>query len=245
MTGAVRVRAGESMSVAVVIPWRAGCEWRERALAWVTSRYQAAFPDAEVVLGACAHGGAFNRSQAILDGATKTFADVIVVADGDCWSDGLPAALDGVFDAGWAVPHRLVHRLSCDSTDRVLAGDEWRGLPLSDDNAQDAKPYVGNETGTLVAVHRDVLNEVPPDRRFVGWGGEDQAWAIALNTLVGKPWRGTADLVHLWHPPQPRLNRVVGNQANRALYRRYIAARGNRQRMRELLDEVDEEGDQR
>lgn len=224
------------MTVSVVIPWRGGCQHRGHALAWVLNRYAWHHPDWVVVIGHSPNGP-FSRAAAIIDGASRADSDVVVVADGDVWCDGLAAAVDHAA-TGWAVPHQLIHRLSPESTDLVLHGADWRGLPLSTDNKQDAKPYLGNETGTLVALNRDVLLEVPPDRRFTGWGQEDRAWATALHTLVGDSWRGPADLVHLWHPPQERRSRVIGNDSNLALLRRYQTARSNSTAMRALIDEA-------
>ena len=167
----------------------------------------------------------------------------MVVADADVWCDPAPAVA-AVAEHGWAIPHLLVHRLSQASTETLLtegAWFDWHDLALSTDNRQDSRPYRGHETGTLVVVRREVLADVPPDRRFVGWGHEDDAWAVALRTLVGAPWRGGDDLVHCWHPAQPRQSRTVGNPASLALYRRYRAARGRRAAMRALLDEIGSE----
>lgn len=223
------------MNVSVVVPWVAGDPWRGQAWAWVRARFVETHPDWEIVTGTCPPGP-FNRSAAILDGARQASGDVLVVADADVWCD--PAeAVTRAHEVGWAVPHTLIHRLSKESTVQVLTGSDWLGLPLSTDNPQDSKPYRGNETGTLVVLRSDVLFDVPPDPRFVGWGQEDQAWGAALRTLVGPPWRGPDDLVHLWHPPQPRQNRVVGSEANMHLLRRYQAARRHDDVMRLIVDE--------
>ncbi len=222
------------MNVSVVVPWVAGDPWRAQAWAWVKARF--AETQWEVVTGTCLDGP-FNRSAAILDGARHASGDVFVVADADVWCDPTEA-VERATENGWAVPHTLIHRLSKESTVQVLTGSDWRGLPLSEDNPQDSKPYRGNETGTLVVLARDVLFDVPPDPRFVGWGQEDQAWGMALRTLVGAPWRGPDDLVHLWHPPQPRQSRVVGSSANMDLLRRYQAARRRPDAMRSLVDEA-------
>lgn len=223
------------MTVAVVFPWRSGCPYREELYRWVRGKYETLHPDWELVTGR-SDEGLFSRSQAILDGAARTDADVLVVADADVWCDPTEA-VDHIEAHGWAVPHLLVHRLSPESTQRLLAGEDWRGLPLSTDNRQDRRPYRGNETGTLVVLRRDVLEAVPPDRRFVGWGQEDEAWAIALRGLHGVPWRGRADLVHGWHPPQPRKSRVTGSDASAALLARYRRVR-TAQALRELVDEA-------
>ena len=222
------------MTVSVLVPWRPGCPWRERSWLWVQARYAEHHTEWEIVEGNCADGP-FNRSEAILDAASRASGDVFVVADSDVWCDPQPA-IDNL--DGWAIPHTLIHRLSEDSTRQVLAGSDWRGLPLSTDNRQDSRPYRGHETGTLVVLERDLLLDVPPDVRFVGWGQEDDAWSLALRALAGTPWRGTDDIVHLWHPAQPRLTRRVGTEAGEALFKRYSAARRDPARMRSLIEEA-------
>jgi len=159
-------------------------------------------------------------------------ADVLVIADADVWCDGLDAAVRAVAGgAPWSQPHRMVHRLSETATERVLAGADWHGLPLAQ------WPYVGFEGGGIVVARRETLLEVPMPV-FFGWGGEDESHAHALRTLAGPPWRGDADLVHCWHPPQERMSRRWGSDEGRALVKRFQAARGNPAAMRQLLKEV-------
>jgi hypothetical protein len=160
----------------------------------------------------------------------------LVISDADVVCDGLRSLAAAALEHGWAVPG-LLHRLSEDSTWRVLAGEDWRGLPLSADNPQDRRPYRVHPGGTLLAVTAEAFDTAPPDPRFVGWGQEDDALAAALRCLVGPEWRVDADVVHLWHPPQPRASRVVGNTANRALARRYHKAR-TPAAMRQLVEEA-------
>ena len=221
------------MNTAVIVPWRPGCPHRERALNWTLARYSDTLPDVPVVLGGCDPQVPFNRSAAILDGVGQTDADVLIVTDGDCWSSGLFEALGVVVaGAGWAVPHRMLCRLTADATERVLAGE----APEDQDDFAE-RPYRGHEAGTLLVIRRDVLLDVPPDVRFRAWGQEDDAWALALRALVGKPWRGDRPIFHLWHPPQPRKNRAVGSDDNLRLYRRYRQAR-HPDRMRALVEEA-------
>lgn len=179
----------------------------------------------------------FSRTQAALDGRAKADADVYLVADADVWVEGLGQAVNEALSHGWAIPHTLIHRLSPSSTEMVLGGSDWRGLPLSTDNQQDRRPYRGHETDTICAFRRDAFDAAPPDPRFVGWGQEGDAWSLALRTLVGAPWRGTEDLVHLWHPPQERKSRVVGNDRSMALLGRYRNAKNDPAAMTSLVDE--------
>lgn len=221
------------MTAEVVIPWQAGCPHREAALEWVRGRWDAAgFPS---VVGTTE--GPWCKAAAVADGLTRTTADVVIVSDADVWCDGITDAVAQVDAHGWAVPHRLVHRLSADSTAAVLAGSDWHGLPLSRDNARDRRPYEGYRAGGIVVLRRDVIDTVPLDRKFVGWGGEDEAWSMALTLLIGEPWQGDADLVHLWHPPQQRMTRTRGSRDSQGLLAAYRRARRSPEEMRALVEE--------
>jgi hypothetical protein len=165
--------------------------------------------------------------------AKRSSADVLVVADGDVWSDGIHEAVTHVLaGAPWAIPHRGVHRLTEASTTRVLAGGPWEGLDTAE------RPYLGIEGGGIVVIHRALLLAVPLDPRFEGWGQEDESWAMALRTMLGAPERVKAPLVHLYHPPAPRLSRARGSQASWRLRRRYLRAQHHPDLMRELLEEA-------
>jgi len=216
--------------VAVVIPWRDGCPHRRDALRWVTGRWAAEHPAWPVVIGTCPDGP-WVKAAAVTDAMTHTSAEVVVVTDADVWCDGIPAAVNAADSHGWAVPHLLVHRLDRDATNALTAG-------LGDTGGRDQHPYAGYEGGGIVVLRRDAWQEAPLDPRFTGWGQEDEAWAIALRTLVGPPWRGTHDLIHLWHPPQDRLNRAVGSRDSIRLLRRYVDAHGDRAAMSALIEEA-------
>lgn len=214
--------------VAVVVPWRGGCEYRERAWAWLRPRYQ--WP----VIEAPAPPGPWVKALAAMPAVTAAPPGaIVVVADADVWTDGLRDAIQAVQDgAGWAIPHWTVHRLAETATDAMLAGGDWRGQPLA------RRAYQGLAGGGVVVALRETLLQVPLDPRFIGWGQEDQSHAIALTTLAGAPWRGTADLTHLWHPPQPRLSRSRGSEESWRLRRRYLQARHDPAAMRRLLTEA-------
>jgi hypothetical protein len=214
--------------VDVVIPYAGDCPHRAAALDWAAGQHQ--WPATITRIG----GGAWRKAAAVNPGIARSTAEVIVVADADVACDGIPDAVAHVLEhGGWAIPHEYVHRLDPDATRQVLAGQPWRGLAGSE------RPYRGIEGGGIVVARRRDLLAVPLDGRFVGWGQEDECWAIALQTMLGPAWRGTHDLVHLWHPPQPRASRRRGSLESWTLRSRYMAARDDPARMRALLDEHD------
>jgi hypothetical protein len=219
------------VSVAVVVPLAGACPYRTSSWSWLRARYAIRHPDWQVVEARApsdpwSKGAAVNPSLAVSD------AEIVVLADADVWTDGLGEAVEQVeAGAAWAIPHTLVHRLSEDGTVATLAGEDWRGQPV------DQAPYRGLPGGGAVAAPMSVLQSVPLDHRFLGWGQEDECHAFALSTLVGEPWRGEADLFHLWHPPQERLSRRRGSTASWELRRRYHQARREPRAMRALIEE--------
>ena len=218
--------------VAVIVPWGSGCPNREAAWRWVSGRYGLNHPTWKV-LKASSSTDRWCKAAAVNPAVAKSTADVIVQADADVWTDGLGEAIQQI-EAGapWAVPHNLVHRLSEVGTQAVLDGADWSAQPLAQ------RPYAGLIGGGIVVARREVFEAVPLDMRFKGWGQEDEVHGVALCAHYGAPWRGNADLVHLWHPPQERMSRRKGSAASWALRQRYWACRNDKAGVERLLEEA-------
>lgn len=226
--------------VTVLIPWRdVGCRHRADALALVEKWYTVGYPDWRVRIGVHPDGGPWSKARAVAAGLTGDTADTLVIADADVLSlkgDGLDSAVLAVEEHGaaWAMPHTMVHRLTQEGTGVLLR----RTHPDPFDLPTEERPYRGVQGGGIVVLRRGTYEECPLDPRFEGWGGEDQAWGVALHALYGRAWRGADTLVHLWHPPQARRSRKKGSVENSALYRRYCVARHDPAAMRELIQEA-------
>jgi hypothetical protein len=225
--------------VHVAIPWSGDCPHRVAALSWVADRWAAAGHRLTLGIPGVDH---WVKALAVRNAIGDSDAEILVVADADVWSDGVPEAIARVqAGAPWAIPHKLLYRLSPASTAKVLAGtDPQPGIELDPDEptARRNEGYGARPGGGIVVLRRDVYDDCPLDPRFVGWGHEDEAWALALNRLHGGPCRLAAPMWHLWHPPQPRLTRGHGSEASAALYRRYDRARNDPDAMRALIDEA-------
>lgn len=211
-------------SVEVVIPFGGTCQYRKRALGWVRGKH--------IWPVTVAYGGVpWIKADALRPAIEGSSADVLIIADADCWTDGLPEAVRAVeLGAGWAKPHSLVHRLTEESTAALYEGRPWHELA--------ERPYHGVAGGGFIVARRETLLEIPMDPRFVGWGQEDLSYAIALHTLAGEAWLGDADLTHCWHPPEPRMSRAWGSPGSKRLMKRYSAAKCKPDRMRSLIEEI-------
>jgi hypothetical protein len=217
------------MNASVVIPWRSDCPHRRAARAWALARWRAA--GYEPLLGE-PPAGPWCKAAAVADALARADSPVLVVADADVWCDGIDTAVDAVLaGASWAIPHHQVRRLGPQATADVLTGGPLGG-------GLEQRPYTGFEGGGMVVLPRALYERAPLDRRFAGWGQEDEAWALALRALAGPPWRGQEPLWHLWHPPQARDSRRWGSVPSRALHARYRAAR-TPEAMTRLLGEME------
>lgn len=220
-------------SVTVVIPWSPGCPYRERAFAWTRTRW----PDEWDVRTGHAPPGPWVKADAVAAGLQPPVGDVVVVADADVWADDIETAVDTVLSgkARWAVPHTLVKRLDEQSTSRVISAN----ATLGDSGLTfHRRPYGGVIGGGIVVLRGDDYTGCPLDKRFVGWGQEDQAWGTALRCLYGEPHRARGDLWHLWHPPQHRMSLSRGSAAGWSLASRYWRASRSQDAMRGIIAEI-------
>lgn len=229
------------MTVWVVIPWRPGCPYRDADLGHVVQWWEANHPTWPVTIGPWPterepwRKGCAVRAAGIRPGAD----DVVVVADADVIPVGVGDVVDAVRSPGrgrpparWAMPFRMVRRLTQAATGLVTSGR----LVLPDGPVPKTmvglieETYVGSAGGGVVVLRGDVFTSVPIDPRFAGYGQEDLSWSLALHRLVGAPVMGAGPLWHLWHPPQARLrrgstvSRGVGSEASQQLWQRYRQA---------------------
>ena len=221
------------MSVAVLVPWRAGCPHREAAWRYVSARLAA--------LGHPIHVGELDpdapwcKADAVRRALDQTDATTVVLHDADVDVDhaAITECIDAVEArrATWAIPHRYVHRLEPDETEALYGGAE----PF----LKQSRRYTGQPCGGVLVVERATYDAIPLDPRFVGWGGEDLGLEQAYLTLRGQPLRLAADLIHLWHPGGGRQRQRVPAEAA-ALYQRYLqAARATDPRlMWQIVEEV-------
>jgi hypothetical protein len=218
--------------VSVLVPW-SGSDGgpRQRSWEWLSRHYASAHPDWEVVLGTCPQQN-WRKGVAVNDALSHAHGSILIIADADCFLE--PAALAGAVElveqgAPWVVPHTLVNRLSEKASAAIYAGEEW------DRTDTVRKPYAGFAGGGFIVVERAKFEACCAyPEHFKGWGAEDEAMALILDTLVGQHVRLPNDLWHLWHPAGPR-SRHPDYQHNRLIYYAYAGAAGNPDAMWDLL----------
>lgn len=223
--------------VSVLVPWKPDGGPRDRAWEWIRDRYAAVHPEYEVVVGQCS-GPEWRKGEAVADALSRATGWTLVIADADCIV-APPALRDAVAitetqpEVGWVIPHRNVLRIDDAPTREIVAGPPTRAdfaeLPLQ------RKAYEGYAGGGMLVIERsryEAAGGIPTV--FRGWGAEDEALAVILDTLIGPHARLEHDLVHLYHPQERRFTHAR-YQANRALFHDVLARDGQPSEMWELV----------
>lgn len=180
-----------------------------------------------VVTGVC--DGPWSKGLAVASAITQAPDGLIAVADADVIVPGLQ------FDAvTWCLPANRLVRLTATATLEVLAGADV--VEVGETRGNQLECYRPKAGGGMVLLARDAYLACPIDPRFIGWGGEDEAWGSALRTMYGPPQEQRLTMYHLWHPPQARPSRSRGSAANEALKSAYLAAR-NQSTLMALIQE--------
>lgn len=228
--------------VSVLVPWAGTCPYRIAAWNYVRAWYERRHPSWQVVRGLGRDGAQWCKAEAVADALRRAQGDILVIADADVIAPEVGRAVQEATEGTpWAMPHYRLYRLNERSTGRVL-----RGADPAEESASRSgltqPPYAGYAGGGITVLRREVYESAPLDPRFRGWGQEDEAWALALNLLHGRPWRSNGPMWHLWHPPQQRLSRTTGSYASRDLLQQYrrVHSRSGMQRFlapaRDLLE---------
>lgn len=215
------------MRFAVAIPYRPnGQSERQRNFEYVYDYFASrSYP----VLDTDSGHERFNRS-ASRNAAVRALRgwDAVAICDADFVPplDALEAALEAASrDGGLHQPFDNALYLTADETDRYLAGGE---LPAR---------WGGDLTGGCFVISPEAWFEAGGmDERFEGWGGEDDAFRIAAETLLGPRRHHEGTMPHLWHPSSAAFGSAA-HRGNLALLRRYTQAANDREAMRALINE--------
>ena len=241
LTSLRRARHG----VSILVPRRGdGGGPRDKAWEWVRAHYAAIYPDWEVVDGNQAPSGPWRKGVAATEAFSRSRGRTLIIADSDCVlpKEALRKAVELVETgkAPWVVPHTLVKRLDQKSSASVLAHKDPKVAEPPFPGSMDRTPYAGYAGGGFIiidAARWDAVGGIP--RSFAGWGAEDEATAVILDTLVGPHVRLEYDLWHLWHPHARRSGGQTHHTQNRSLFNLIRSLSGNEDGLFELLEKLD------
>lgn len=207
--------------VSVIIPISLNDQPREQAFKWVKKFYEIMLPEVELCVGVC-NEKPFSKGKAINKAVEKSKGNILVIADADIFYD--PALLEESIKQlethTWVIPYQKVLNISQTSTQNLLEIEPQWPIPINLETH--TRPYGAQIKGGVNIVPRQHFETVGGfDERFVGWGGEDDAFAASLNHLCGRLKRVDGTLYHLWHPH----NNTGNYKANVELLKAYLSGK--------------------
>lgn len=238
------MRAAAVTRVVFLVPRREDGGHRDRLWAVCRQRWERLFPDWPVYEGHhLADEGPWNRARAVnRAGALAGDWDVGIVIDADVMVDREQAAEAArkAAEAGkvtWA--HYGWRELHRETTEALLADP----APVMQPDLDIPSSWVRKSTpiswSCVMAVPRKVWDALGGmDERFEGWGGEDTAFAAAVQGMHG--WSRVEGVVtNLWHDPSGRQPRTREYVQNMRLRDRYAMALRRDHWMHDRVDQVD------
>lgn len=187
------------MTVSVIVPRRTDGGRRDALWSWVKDRWTVLHPEYEILEG---HhdDGPFNRSAAINQAVARSAADTLVIADSDSFvgPEQIRTAIATASRTGQVTfAYDRYCYLSRAMSDRIMGGYVGGWTPGVEFTMQ-------GTCSSMVVTPRTLWDEAGgADEGFVGWGGEDIAISLALQTFGGGMQRTPGNVWHLWHPPAP------------------------------------------
>lgn len=215
------------MSVSVLFGYLHDDGRRDVLFGYTLRWWKTNFPDYQICVGRN-FDQPFHRGKARNDAFVDATGDTLIIAD----ADTIPT-VDGVTEAvgntqahnWWTLPYgeERYYNLTEEYTNLLLEQGPDGDLPEPTEGQWDHR--VTSWAGCLILPRGAFVEVGGYDERFVGWGGEDNAFQLCLDSLWGQHCRVDSYVSHLWHPrgdadfSQPNWPR------NQALLRRYQKAR--------------------
>jgi predicted glycosyltransferase involved in capsule biosynthesis len=221
--------------VSILLPFKADNGIRSAVLQWVIGYYNKVMPGVEICIGENSDEP-FSKCKAINAAARKATRSVYVLADCDVVYDPdlIVEALHLLQQAPWVIPFNRVLDISKEKTEELLHMEPDWPLPLVEADCKEGY-MIEWFAGKINIFSREAFQNVGGvDERFVGWGGEDDAFLMAMNTLCGPFTRLNRTIYHMWHPYVGPNNNPHYN-ANVQLLYSYQLAYGNQEAMQRLI----------
>ena len=203
-------------NLSVVIPFRAKCSEREKIFKWVCKRTQLILPGAEVIVGSDSRNTSefFNKSIAINDAVKKATRNIILILDSDAFIDSIAfeKAYELAKSNSMVMVSNEIKYLNKEFSKKLIQLQP--DIKVTDIYDLDQEVlYKGGSVSVALLVHRDKFIEMNGfDERFIGWGGEDDAFYCAYSTLFGESVTTDCPGYHIHHPRANQEN--LDNQSN-------------------------------
>ena len=210
-------------TISILVPLGGDDPARRRNWAWLERYLRCHLPEAQIVIGRDRaseprrgrRSRPFSKAAAVNDAFRRSRGDVIVILDADAYLDA--AVIEHCAERlrherrcgeqSFFVPYDHLYRLRRPTTERLIESDPSHPLhipsppPAWDVDSKDGSGPLSIYGAMCQILPREAFELVGGmNPAFRGWGGEDFAFALALECLWGPRVNTSNDILHMWHP---------------------------------------------
>ncbi len=222
------------MNFSLLVPRKPDNGVRDYHWSLLKKRYKKLIPQIEICTGSD-KSELFCRARAVNKAAQKANGDVFIIIDADVIFDPvLITKIASIIDLHpWIIPFTNAIFLSEEATNKLIKKRLPAKIKIKETGIE--RRYFGK--GQLMNVmKRECFEAVHGlDDRFKGWGLEDFAFRLSLDTICGKHFNIDENIYHLWHPRAKRNH--INAPKNKSLYIRYLKAADDVTEMKKLINE--------
>ncbi|WP_051633787.1 glycosyltransferase family 2 protein [Bacillus sp. UNC41MFS5] len=225
-------------NVSIIIPFQTDNGPREAAFKWLVKYYSIVMPKAEIVIGTINENDV-NKAKAVNMAAKKATRDIFVILDADIvvTREIIEESIKLLDKAAWVVPFTKIYDVPYELTRNLLKTEPTGPIDINKEKCNKVNWLYNGFAGKINIIPRKNFEAVGGfDERFIGWGGEDDAFSHAVNTICGYFVNYKGSIFHLWHPSSS-YHSNPNSKANIALLNRYIEASGNKEETMRIISE--------
>lgn len=221
--------------ISIIIPYKPDHGRRDFLWPFIQMRYREYMPDIEICMGSDDQNKLFCKARAINEAVQKATGEILILVDAEVIFE--PSLIEQIRSIihfhPWIIPFANAFRLNKEATDRFIEECLSLDFCIGKSDIEYSKFVPGGYMNVLTRESFDKVRGM--DERFKGYGFEDMAFALSLDTICGPHYRMDGTIFHLWHPWAEFIH--PNYQISVDLFRRYETAAGNIEAMKSLIHE--------
>ncbi|MFI8686184.1 galactosyltransferase-related protein [Rossellomorea sp. NPDC077527] len=191
------------INFSIIIPFHSKDPYRQKALSVVMNYYKTFFPKSKIIV-ASEGNVPYSKSAAINKAVKQAKTELIAIIDADilCPKETMVSGLKLLGIYPLILPYNKVIDLS-QHLSQLIYEKPHISLIHSKLHGKDRLGKKAIPVGGINLIKKSCFLKIKGfDERFIGWGGEDDSFVAASDTICGSHKRLNGCIYHLWHPSE-------------------------------------------
>ncbi|UII58057.1 hypothetical protein LS684_20730 (plasmid) [Cytobacillus spongiae] len=227
------------INFSIIIPFYSNDPYRNKALKVVRHYYKTLFPNTDILI-ATEGNDPYSKSSAINNAVQKVNTHFIAIIDADilCPKNTILSGLKHLPYFPLVLPYNKVFDLSRSMSEGIYDKPN-NSLNTSILHGKLRHNQKSVPVGGINLIQKACFLKVKGfDERFKGWGGEDDAFVAACDTMCGPHKRLSGGIYHLWHPTKKAEANPYYSK-NHKMVTEYFKAYNKKEEMMKILTKRD------